>query len=47
MLANAAPTRFDLDKAARRQLGWWQTRREKVGLDSYGATIAAGFRGAL
>jgi len=40
MLANAAPTRFDLDEAARRA-------GKKVGLDSYGATIAAGFRGAL
>jgi len=31
MLANAALTRFDLDEAARRELDWWQTRREKGG----------------
>lgn len=39
-LASAAPAGFDVEEAARRELDWWQARREAVGPRDYGLTIA-------
>ncbi len=41
LLAEAAPVRFDRREAARRELDWWQARRENVAAEAYGLTIAA------
>ena len=41
ILAGAAPARFDVEKAARLELDWWQARREAVSAEDYGRTIAA------
>jgi hypothetical protein len=38
--APAAPVTFDVEKAARLELDWWQARREAVGPQDYGLTIA-------
>jgi len=40
LLASAAPGGFDIDEAARLELDWWQARREAVGPEQYGLTIA-------
>ena len=40
LLAKAAPARFDPAEAARLELDWWQARRENIGPDAYGLTIA-------
>jgi hypothetical protein len=40
LLARAAPVKADVDKAARSELDWWQARRENVGPDDYGLTVA-------
>ncbi|MES1148760.1 MAG: hypothetical protein ABUL53_06205 [Bradyrhizobium guangdongense] len=39
-LASAAPVDFDVEEAARLELDWWQARREAVGPQAYGLTIA-------
>jgi hypothetical protein len=39
-LSAAAPVRFDDEAAAAAELDWWQARREAVGPDEYGLTIA-------
>lgn len=39
-LAPGAPEPVDVVAAARAELDWWQARREKVGPDTYGLTIA-------
>ncbi|WP_128952013.1 hypothetical protein [Bradyrhizobium guangzhouense] len=38
--AAAAPAGFDVEEAARLELDWWQARREAVGPQDYGITIA-------
>ena len=38
--APAAPVTFDVEEAARLELDWWQARREAVGPQDYGLTIA-------
>ncbi|WP_157083447.1 hypothetical protein [Bradyrhizobium manausense] len=38
--AAAAPVAFDVEQAARLELDWWQARREAVGPNDYGITIA-------
>jgi hypothetical protein len=38
--APAAPVTFDVAEAARLELDWWQARREAVGPQDYGLTIA-------
>ncbi|MCG2666005.1 hypothetical protein ACFPFP_03565 [Bradyrhizobium sp. GCM10023182] len=38
--AAAAPVAFDVEEAARLELDWWQARREAVGPQDYGLTIA-------
>jgi len=40
LLASAVPGGFDVAKAARVELDWWQARREAVGPDQYGVTVA-------
>jgi hypothetical protein len=40
MLARGAPEPVDTVAAARAELDWWQARREQVGPDTYGLTIA-------
>lgn len=40
LLRSAAPTSFDTETVARRELDWWQARREAVGPREYGVTIA-------
>jgi hypothetical protein len=40
LLASAAPDGFDVEAAARLELGWWQARREAVSPEQYGATVA-------
>jgi len=41
LLRPAAPSNFDLNEIARRELDWWQARREAVGPRDYGRTVAA------
>lgn len=38
--AAAAPVAFDVEEAARLEVDWWQARREAVGPQDYGLTIA-------
>jgi hypothetical protein len=40
LLASAAPGGFDVAEAARLELDWWQARREAVGPEQYGITVA-------
>ncbi len=40
LLASAVPGGFDAAEAARLELDWWQARREAVGPDQYGVTVA-------
>jgi hypothetical protein len=40
LLRTAAPVAFDPREAARLELDWWQARREAVGPQAYGKTIA-------
>jgi hypothetical protein len=40
LLGTAAPGGFDVEAAARLELDWWQARREAVGPDQYGLTVA-------
>lgn len=40
LLARAAPGPVDIEYAARKELDWWQARRENVGPDAYGRTVA-------
>jgi hypothetical protein len=40
LLAAAAPGGFDVEEAARLELDWWQARREAVGPEQYGRTVA-------
>ena len=40
ILAGAAPVNVDAKDAAHSELDWWQARREHVGPDDYGLTIA-------
>ena len=40
VLARGAPGPVDVDAAARAELDWWQARREAVGPQQYGLTIA-------
>jgi hypothetical protein len=40
MLAHGAPETVDVGAAARAELDWWQARREQVGPETYGRTIA-------
>jgi len=40
LLARAAPAPVDVEYAARRELDWWQARREDVSPDLYGLTVA-------
>jgi hypothetical protein len=40
LLSPAAPAPFDSEAAARRELDWWQARREAVPPERYGLTIA-------
>jgi hypothetical protein len=39
-LSAASPSVYAADEAARTELEWWQGRREKVGAQQYGLTIA-------
>ena len=41
LLSAAAPGAFDVEAAARLELDWWQARREAVGAQAYGVTVAA------
>jgi hypothetical protein len=41
LLRSAAPASFDVEEIARRELDWWQARREAIGPREYGLTIAA------
>jgi hypothetical protein len=40
VLASGAPAAVDIRKAAQTELDWWQARRENVGPDRYGVTVA-------
>ena len=40
LLVSAAPGGFDVEAAARLELDWWQARREAVGPEQYGLTVA-------
>ena len=40
LLSAAAPGAFDVEAAARLELDWWQARREAVGAQAYGVTVA-------
>lgn len=40
VLARGAPAPVDVAAAARAELDWWQVRRESVGPETYGLTIA-------
>jgi hypothetical protein len=40
LLASAAPGGFDVEAAACLELDWWQARREAVGPEQYGLTVA-------
>ncbi|WOH63078.1 hypothetical protein [Bradyrhizobium sp. BWA-3-5] len=40
LLASAAPGGFGVEEAARLELDWWQARREAVGPEQYGVTVA-------
>jgi hypothetical protein len=40
LLRPAAPVAFDVEAAARLELDWWQARREAVGPQGYGITVA-------
>ena len=40
LLASATPGGFDIAEAAWLELDWWQARREAVGPEQYGVTIA-------
>jgi hypothetical protein len=40
LLASAVPGGFDAAEAARLELDWWQARREAVGAERYGVTVA-------
>jgi hypothetical protein len=40
LLASAVPGGFDAAEAARLELDWWQARREAIGPDQYGVTVA-------
>src|SRR5882724_8894262 len=40
LLAPAAPVAFDVQRAAGLELDWWQARREAVGPQDYGITVA-------
>ncbi|MBV9562750.1 MAG: hypothetical protein JOY90_20265 [Bradyrhizobium sp.] len=41
LLRPAAPVSFDVREVAGRELDWWQARRESVGPQTYGVTVAA------
>ncbi|MFB9266495.1 hypothetical protein ACFFWD_25630 [Bradyrhizobium erythrophlei] len=41
LLARAAPVAFDENEAARLELDWWQARREAIGPQDYGVTVAS------
>lgn len=41
LLRPAAPSTFDVNEIARRELDWWQARRQTVGPRDYGRTVAA------
>ena len=41
LLRGAAPADFDTNEIARRELDWWQARREAIGPGDYGRTISA------
>ena len=41
LLQPAAPSGFDANEIARRELDWWQARREAIGPRDYGRTVAA------
>jgi hypothetical protein len=41
LLLSAAPAAFDVGAAAKLELDWWQARREAVGPQGYGVTVAA------
>jgi len=41
LLRPAAPSAFDVNEIARRELDWWQARRERIGPRDYGRTVAA------
>jgi len=40
ILARGAPTKVDVEDAARTELAWWQARRENATAEQYGAIIA-------
>ena len=40
LLVRAAPVPVDVREAARKELDWWQARRENIRPDAYGLTIA-------
>ena len=40
LLASAVPGGFDAEEAARLELDWWQARRESIGPQQYGVTVA-------
>jgi hypothetical protein len=40
LLASATPGGFDTEEAARLELDWWQARRESIGPQQYGVTVA-------
>jgi hypothetical protein len=40
LLLPAAPVPFDVQEVARLELDWWQARREAVGPQAYGVTVA-------
>jgi hypothetical protein len=40
ILARGAPTKVDVEDAARTELAWWQARRENAMAEQYGAIIA-------
>jgi hypothetical protein len=40
LLASAVPGGFDVEAAAHLELDWWQARREAVGPELYGVTVA-------
>jgi hypothetical protein len=42
LLASATPGGFDVEEAARLEFDWWQARREAVGPEQYGVTVARG-----
>jgi hypothetical protein len=40
LLESAVPGGFDVAEAARLELDWWEARREAVGPEQYGITVA-------